>query len=1085
MSDFPAHEDPNVAYTADEFLVVCRAIKLRLIHNGNVNVTISFLGPTGERTCKAVIEDCFKDKFTFKDKRGDEFLIEVCDHLFFIDWVPGTPDRKGAFAESVRLSLDMQNESNERLTRQTEIANKLREEQLAEQRNSVAAQEATTKANVALLEYQKQQQKERDAKRAPVNTHVSMVEQFVANWHIADDVVKKFPRFIFPPRLTPNQHGADSANKSAGFNTDEILMILQDIINEALTLLRWGPDKTRERETLCERLKDNALVTFLISAWQGDLEGLSYRDAFWIAEEDYISKNPDKFQVRFKLIQAHAVGPNASSLTDEDAVKRGVVPGILGAHDGLPADTKTSRAGLRLVLSKDKKIVSPSNVSNYSVTVTASPPAAIVHPRPSKNKWLSGGAPATLSSTSKPLISTHAPNPAQDPPKDVPSGGGPPADGASDNQGNGRENAMKYRYPDMKPKARLRDWVLHLILRGVVAAYGNQATVLFPDRVRLLTKKSECLLLKTEGIALGERPCLAPLLVRESHWVLLYITEKEICIRDSDRNFTKDEATSIANGVKHQAPELRGAKVVCDLHWPQQDYNSADCGLFVARAALQFLSDKSTEAASKLLTRKDLDAILPEQTKNRSKELSPDALHQFFVRMAKHLGRPPPPPPMPPPPPVMVSSGSSALPTVSSKTTCHTCKFNEHMGADAICGKELQPKKSIACCKCNQLFCSTHAATWHDKSSWQCQRCRPSWRTKGRTHDPTDFTMPPPTVAEVAKAEEDFQSGQGSPLLAHHAGSIIGELKSSLKNLQIHPHAYKGVAKDTRADHQRMLTLLAEAPAYQRTWPIARAALDALERGRLKYKWGWQTMSTKMGRMEGALSRLALYTQDRLQPVRIRYYPEWKDAVTHISRLTAQYKATGLPSITEEEIEKAIASSPTDDIKALIILSWAFVARCGDMSQVKTDCLHLGTPKADGSMEVTAHFERGKVIGKIDPYSVTTTIPSRWVPFLLKWAAEKKTDFLFQMSSLVQRKKFLGSVRQHLRTIREDLDIRSIRRGAAQAMARNKVPLDQIRYFTRHADVSMLRRYLQFGRAESEETRKGAAAGLAVWSKDC
>ena len=37
------------------------------------------------------------------------------------------------------------------------------------------------------------------------------------------------------------------------------------------------------------------------------------------------------------------------------------------------------------------------------------------------------------------------------------------------------------------------------------------------------------------------------------------------------------------------------------------------------------------------------------------------------------------------------------------------------------------------------------------------------------------------------------------------------------------------------------------------------------------------------------------------------------------------------------------------------------------MSQVKTDGLILSAPKEDGSMEVQAHFERGKVIGKIDP----------------------------------------------------------------------------------------------------------------------
>ena len=160
--------------------------------------------------------------------------------------------------------------------------------------------------------------------------------------------------------------------------------------------------------------------------------------------------------------------------------------------------------------------------------------------------------------------------------------------------------------------------------------------------------------------------------------------------------------------------------------------------------------------------------------------------------------------------------------------------------------------------------------------------------------------MPPPSEAEIAKAEEDFRLGQGSPLLAWQAGTIIDELKASMKNLVIHPLTYKGVSRDTRSDHQRMLTLLSEAPVHQRFWPIARVAIDALERGRLKFKWAWTTMGTKCGRMEASLNRLPLYTQERLQPVRIRFHQEWKDAVSHISRLMAQYRATGLPSMSEE-----------------------------------------------------------------------------------------------------------------------------------------------------------------------------------------
>ena len=344
--------------------------------------------------------------------------------------------------------------------------------------------------------------------------------------------------------------------------------------------------------------------------------------------------------------------------------------------------------------------------------------------------------------------------------------------------------------------------------------------------------------------------------------------------------------------------------------------------------------------------------------------------------------------------------------------------------------------------------------------------------------------MPPPSAEVIAKAEQDFHMGQESPLLAHQAGNLLNALKS-LQDISIHPLARKGVSRETRSDHLRMLRLLTEAPAHQRAWPIARVALDALERGRLRYKWSWPTMGTKMGRMEGALNRLPLYTLDQIQPIQLRFMQEWKDAVSHNARLTAQFRATGLPAATLEDIEKAVATAPTESMRALIILSWVFVARVGDMSQVKTDCLILKALTSQGNLEIQAHFERGKVIGKIDPYTLTTTVPTQWVSFLQAWHAKVVTPFLFHMESCAKRKQFLAATRQHLRTVRDDLDLKSIRRGAAQSMARANVDLEQIRYFTRHKDISMLRRYLRFGRAESEETRRGAAAGLALSSKNC
>ena len=1064
-SQLPAHPDASVPYIEADFLEVCRAIECRFLHNGTKKAAIKYLGEDkSKRLCEGTITEVAIDKpsFKFRDVAKQVFEISVPSSLFYIDWAltTGQEDDGDLLRKSIGLSQvhsDRLSALNERLV------------DLQAQGNAEAAEGRREKA----------------AKRLPVNTHAGMKAQYVDNWSISDEIMKLFPRLVFPPRLTTTVQGSDAAVRSAGLTTDDTLAYLHEILTDALAMMKWSTGQTREREELCYRLKGNQSVLYIFSHWQGNEVGLSHRDAYYLSIEDFIARFPERHAIRFKLLQAHAVGPNATSLTDENALKHGIVASVMGEHAGFPKDSKTSRSGIKLVLhTGSKEIKSCVSPSAYEAVILQTPLPEFITSYKGNEIWKGGAAPATtLCLNSSPTVTQY---PSASP---VRSGGGPPT-GCAPNQRAVREKSPKWNHPYLRFGAMIDDWVLDLLLKAIVVTHDTKAQVLFPDQVRALTKKSGVMAMAKEGVSIGDWPCIAPLLVQESHWVSLFITSNVIVIRDSDRNFTKDEAKSVAYAIKHHVPALSKAKVLCDQEWPQQEYGSADCALFVARAALQHLSGKPTAETLQLLSRKDIDAMIPAGPRSKAKLLQRDVLHQFHMRLAKHLDRPPPPlseaelePPQqlatPITSPVVLPSEGDAVGIHLPSTKL--CCFNAHIGA--ACSKVLIPKKCITCCKCNELFCAKHAATWHNKKTWECQKCRPSWRTKGREHDPTVYSMPSPDPAEIAKAEADFQAGQGSPLLAHQAGLVIDELKVALKDLVIHPLASKGVSKDTRSDHQRMLNLLAHAPVHQRTWPIARVALDALERGRLKYKWGWITMGSKMGRMEGALNRLPLYTQDRLQPVRIRYHQEWKDAVSHIARLMAQYKATGLPSITEEELQQAIMTATSEDVKAILILSWAFVARVGDMSQVKTDCLILGSTKADGSMEVSAHFERGKVIGKIDPYTVATTITAQWVPFIQKWAQEKKTIFLFQMNSAAQRRKFIASVRQHLRTVRDDLDIRSIRRGAAQTMAKNKVPLETIRYFTRHADISMLRRYLKFGQAESEETKKGTAAGAAVWSK--
>ena len=125
------------------------------------------------------------------------------------------------------------------------------------------------------------------------------------------------------------------------------------------------------------------------------------------------------------------------------------------------------------------------------------------------------------------------------------------------------------------------------------------------------------------------------------------------------------------------------------------------------------------------------------------------------------------------------------------------------------------------------------------------------------------------------------------------------------------------------------------------------------------------------------------------------------------------------------------------------------------------------------------------MIGKIDPYHIVTKIPETLASWLRHWLQTIDSVFLFQQPSKAHRSKFLASVRDHLRTVNPDYDLRGVRRGAAQAMAAQGASMVEIMYFTRHVDVAMLRRYLRYGKAVSEETRKSAKAASKLWSESC
>jgi len=248
-------------------------------------------------------------------------------------------------------------------------------------------------------------------------------------------------------------------------------------------------------------------------------------------------------------------------------------------------------------------------------------------------------------------------------------------------------------------------------------------------------------------------------------------------------------------------------------------------------------------------------------------------------------------------------------------------------------------------------------------------------------------------------------------------------------------------------------------------------------------------MEGNAAQMAAAFHRLPTYTRGALPPLRLTDDREWTDATRHIRKMSRRFMKTGLPSLTCEQIMQLVREAKNPAFRVVIILMWCCAARSGDVLQLRKAGIMVGAvhapPRVGEMTEVSVFFDRGKVIGKIDPYTVHTAIPEYWATWLKTYLSECKTEFLVQLVDKRDRQRFLAKLLEYLRTVVPACDLRAVRRGAAQSMAEKGVPLTTILQFTRHTDLPMLRRYLRFGRMKTQEATTAFAAARLLWPESC
>ncbi len=149
-------------------------------------------------------------------------------------------------------------------------------------------------------------------------------------------------------------------------------------------------------------------------------------------------------------------------------------------------------------------------------------------------------------------------------------------------------------------------------------------------------------------------------------------------------------------------------------------------------------------------------------------------------------------------------------------------------------------------------------------------------------------------------------------------------------------------------------------------------------------------------------------------------------------------------------------------ITAIVMMSFILGQRISDAIQLATADL------TEGKEFLQITVRRGKTIGVSQPYTLwlrRNVYPTESIIELKNHARHRQRLFLLtELNSEEERQEVLSIVRDMITSINDELELRSIRRGGLQRMARSS-PTQVVLHHSRHSDEKMLMRYLGWGAA--------------------
>jgi hypothetical protein len=298
----------------------------------------------------------------------------------------------------------------------------------------------------------------------------------------------------------------------------------------------------------------------------------------------------------------------------------------------------------------------------------------------------------------------------------------------------------------------------------------------------------------------------------------------------------------------------------------------------------------------------------------------------------------------------------------------------------------------------------------------------------------------------------------------------------------VHDLVWNGYAQSTRDEHRRWIQRVRGMPTELRTQPLGKALVELTRRMAVQRRWVWSTLASALATLATALKNLSLYTTEQ-QGINVKEDPYFSEALK-----TAQRKAkttvgsTDISTGMTEEVYRTLISS--EGIKSphprlLLMLSWHFAARVGDMRQVRSRDIVADAVQPDGRVAMRTTFRYGKVASLWGPYTIHAVVPKDVASALTALKAVRGNN---ERGGELFTKRDQAALAAHIAAATPvgstgRLNLRSVRRGALLRAAASGATDDELQLLSGHRRRDTLMRYLGWGQMSS--TMSNAAQSRA------